>query len=311
MAKTFETKAPRNRGVFLMPEDYEKYKMLDMIPADGNPIPIEMVKDRIFLGDSLSGMAKLPGESFDLIFADPPYFGREKDFGGGSLKLSIDEYCDWSRNWISEAVRLLKPNSSMYVCCDWRSAGKLQDILSEHLTIKNRITWLREKGRGSKRNWKEDMEDIWFCVKGEDYKFNLDAVKIRKPVIAPYRDANKRPKDWEEDGDERFRYTCPPNIWLDTVVPFWSMPEDTSHPTQKPEKLLERIVLASSDPGDNILDPFMGSGTTAVVAKRLGRSFTGFEVNEEYIRLGLKRLDMLNAPQLKGKKEKYRLVMMV
>ena len=311
MAKTFETKAPRNRGVFLTPKDYEKYRTPDKLPANGNIIAIEGAINRIFHGDAITGMMRLPEASFDLIFADPPYYGRDKDFGKGGIKLSLDNYIEWSKEWIKLAVRLLKPNGTMYVCCDWRAGGKIQDILAKYLTIKNRITWLREKGRGSGRNWKEDMEDIWFCVKGEDYKFNLDAVKIRKPIVAPYRDANRLPKDWVEKGGERYRYTCPPNIWLDTVVPFWSMPEDTPHPAQKPEKLAQRIILASSDAGDKVFDPFMGSGTTAVVAKRLGRRFTGFEINEDYIRLALKRLDMLKDKPLTEKKEKYRLVIMV
>jgi site-specific DNA-methyltransferase (adenine-specific) len=310
MAKTIETKAPRNRGVFLTPDDYIKYTP-DKLSGESEPVAIGQAIDHIFNGDALAGMARLPEASFDLIFADPPYFGREKDFGEGSIKMSLAEYTAWSEDWIKRAVRLLKPDGSMYVCCDWRFAGLLQGILSKYITIKNRITWLREKGRGSKRNWKEDMEDIWFGVKGEGYTFNLDAVKLRKPIVAPYRDGNKRPKDWNENAGEPYRYTCPPNIWLDTVVPFWSMPEDTSHPAQKPEKLVERIVLASSNPGDKVFDPFMGSGTTAVVAKRLGRNFTGFELNEEYIRLALKRLDMLKNEPVKEKKEKYRLVMMV
>lgn len=310
MAKTIDTKAPRNRGVFLTPDDFKKY-IPDTLPDGSEQIAIEQTIDRIFNSDAITGMARLPEASFDLIFADPPYFGREKDFGEGTNKMSLDEYAVWSEQWIKQAMRLLKPQGSMYVCCDWRFAGLLQNILSKYLTIKNRITWLREKGRGGRRNWKEDMEDIWFAVKGEKYTFNLDAVKLRKPIVAPYRDGNKRPKDWNENAGEPYRYTCPPNIWLDAVVPFWSMPEDTSHPAQKPEKLVERIVLASSNPGDKVFDPFMGSGTTAVASKRLGRSFTGFELNGEYVRLALKRLDMLKNGPLKAKKEKYRLVMMV
>jgi site-specific DNA-methyltransferase (adenine-specific) len=156
------------------------------------------------------------------------------------------------------------------------------------------------------------MEDMWFCVASENYKFNVDDVKIRKPIVAPYRDANKKPKDWIEADGEDYRYTYPPNIWLDTVVPFWSMYENTPHPTQKPEKLVERAILASSDPGDLVLDPFIGSGTTAVVAKRLGRNFIGFEVNADYIRLGLKRLDrLIQGEFLPTKKDKHRLVMLI
>lgn len=165
-----------------------------------------------------------------------------------------------------------------------------QVILEKKLEIKNRITWKREKGRGAARNWKNNMEDIWFAVAGRDYTFNLEAVKERKKVIAPYRDKEGKPKDWQSDEAGNFRMTHPSNIWNDLVVPFWSMSENTPHPTQKPEKLIERLILASSNPGDMVFDPFMGSGTTAVVAKKLNRAYIGFESDELFYKLLHKRL---------------------
>jgi DNA modification methylase len=139
------------------------------------------------------------------------------------------------------------------------------------------------------------MEDLWFAVRDrKNYTFNLDIVKVRKSVIAPYRE-NGVPKDWTTDGDGKpFRMTHPSNIWTDLTVPFWSMRENTPHPTQKPEALAKRIILASSNPGDRVLDLFSGSGTFSVVAKRLGREFIGIEMNPEYIRYALKRLAMLD-----------------
>ena len=312
MTKTIETKAPRNRTIFLTGEDYQQYSNFPAIPENITTMPIEEVTNKIFHMNCLTGMTRLPEAFADLIFADPPYFGRDKDFGNGTVKLSLDDYVSWSESWISIAARLLKKTGSMYVCCDWRFSGKLQEILEKYLIVKNRITWLREKGRGSLGNWKENMEDIWFCVASKKYKFNVNDVKIRKPVVAPYRFANKQPKDWIEVDGENYRYTYPPNIWLDSVVPFWSMYENTPHPTQKPEKILERVILASSSPGDLVLDPFIGSGTTAVVAKRLGRNYIGFEVSENYIRLGLKRLDRLTQGQaLQATKDKYRYVILI
>ena len=312
MTKMVETKAPRNRTIFLTAEDYQRYSNLPTIPENTATVPIEEATNNIFHMNCLTGMTRLPEASADLIFADPPYFGRDKDFGTGTLKLSLEDYAIWSESWISIAARLLKKTGSMYVCCDWRFSGKIQEILENHLIVKNRITWLREKGRGSLGNWKEDMEDIWFCVASKKYKFNVNDVKIRKPIVAPYRDANKKPKDWIEVDGENYRYTYPPNIWLDSVVPFWSMYENTPHPTQKPEKILERVILASSSPGDLVLDPFIGSGTTAVVAQRLGRNYIGFEVSENYIRLGLKRLDRLTQGQaLQATKDKYRHVILI
>jgi site-specific DNA-methyltransferase (adenine-specific) len=166
----------------------------------------------------------------------------------------------------------------------------MQRVIEERLTILNRITWQREKGRGAAHNWKNSMEDIWFAVKNpNDYYFDLDAVKQRRRVLAPYRQKGQ-PKDWEETEEGRFRTTCPSNFWDDITVPFWSMPENTDHPTQKPEKLIAKLILASSKEGDLVFDPFLGSGTTAVVAKKLGRRYCGIELNLDYLLLTAKRL---------------------
>ena len=135
------------------------------------------------------------------------------------------------------------------------------------------------------------MEDIWFATKSDRYTFNLDAVKIRKKVIAPYRSDGK-PKDWDETENGNYRNTCPSNFWDDITIPFWSMPEYTAHPTQKSEKLFTKIILASSNPGDVVFDPFLGSGTSSVVAKNLGRRYIGIEANAQYCVWAEKRLEM-------------------
>ena len=280
--------APRNRTLYLTQADrraYTNFPGLDELRADR---PLSALLDCVYCADCIHGMSLLPDEAIDLVFADPPY-NIGKDYGNNQMRLSGQEYRDWSDRWIGEAVRLLKPTGAIYVCSDWRYSGMIHDILDSRLIVKNRITWRREKGRGSTRNWKNNMEDIWFAVKTDNYIFNIEEVKIRKQVLAPYRE-NGEPKDWVEENGERYRYTHPANIWIDTVVPFWSMPENTPHPTQKPEMVVERVMKASSNPGDIVLDPFMGSGTTAVVAARSGRRFIGFEVNQEYIRLSTKRL---------------------
>ena len=115
---------------------------------------------------------------------------------------------------------------------------------------------------------------------------------LKRQVIAPYTDSNGTPKDWIESADGRFRITHPSNLWTDLTVPYWSMPENTDHPTQKPEKLLAKIILASSRRGDLVFDPFNGSGTTTVVAKKLGRHFLGVEVDEIFCCYAQKRLDL-------------------
>ncbi len=204
-------------------------------------------------------------------------------------KRSIDEYSDWLDRLFNEIVKTLKPTASIYVCGDWLSSTSIHFTLDKYFKVRNRITWEREKGRGAKRNWKNSSEDIWFCTASDDYYFNLDAVKLKRKVLAPYKE-NGKPKDWEQNSEGSFRLTHPSNIWNDITVPFWSMPENTEHPTQKPEKLLAKIILASSRPGEIIFDPFLGSGTTAVVAKKLERNFVGVEKDKKFSLIALKRL---------------------
>ena len=140
-------------------------------------------------------------------------------------------------------------------------------------------------------NWKNGMEDIWFATKSKNFTFHVEDVKIRRRVLAPYR-KNGKPKDWEETENGNFRNTCPSNFWDDISIPYWSMPENTAHPTQKPEKLIAKLVLASSNEGDVIFDPFAGSGTTAVTAKKLKRNYVVIEQNELYAAWAQKRLEM-------------------
>lgn len=237
--------------------------------------------DTVVCGDFFEAIRAAADASVDLCIADPPYNLR-KDYGGEVfVKRSAADYADFTRRWLTEIKRVLKPDASLYVCCDWETSIVLGVVLGEFFTVRSRITWQREKGRGAAKNWKNSMEDIWFCTVSDDYTFNLDAVKQRRRVKAPYRE-NGAPKDWDETENGNFRFTCPSNFWDDITVPFWSMEENTAHPTQKPEKLMAKLILASSDAGDLVFDPFGGSGTTAVTAKKLGRHFITIEKNEQY-----------------------------
>ncbi|MFH0779580.1 MAG: DNA methyltransferase [Parcubacteria group bacterium] len=234
-------------------------------------------------------MKKLPKGSIDLTVTDPPYTIK-RDFGKGTINTDLNNFTAWCERWIAECARLLKKSGSIYICINWEASSIVEEILKKYFIIQNRITWKRDKGRGAKRNWKNNLEDIWFATKSNDYTFNLSDVKIEKPVIAPYVDERGNPKDWKIVDGKKIRLTHPSNIWTDLVVPFWSMPENTEHPTQKPEKLIERIILASSNKGDLVFDPFIGSGTTAVVAKKLGRNYLGFEIEKKFYILTQKRL---------------------
>ena len=232
----------------------------------------------------------LPDSFVDLLILDPPY-NLTKDYNGQMFRSKdADEYACWFDSVISSIAHVLKPDATIYVCSDWRTSSLIFPILDRHFTIRNRITWEREKGRGAKSNWKNNTEDIWFCTVSNTYFFDVNAVKLKRRVIAPYRTRDGTPKDWDESENGNYRLTHPSNIWSDITIPFWSMPENTDHPTQKPEKLIAKLVLASLKPGGFVFDPFLGSGTTAVVAKKLGRSFAGVEINTEYCCWSAKRL---------------------
>lgn len=252
---------------------------------------INSVRDKIVIGNTFEVCGFLPRESVDLIIADPPY-NLTKSYNDNKFrKLNRSEYEQYTRKWLMLIYPLLKPSGSIYVCCDWETSLVVGNVLSELFTVRNRITWQREKGRGAKSNWKNSMEDIWFATKGDSYTFNLEAVKLRKRVIAPYR-KDGEPKDWTDSTDGKYRDTCPSNFWDDITVPFWSMPENTAHPTQKPEKLIAKIILASSDTDDLVFDPFSGSGTVCVTAKKTGRHFIGTEREERFCIWAEQRLEM-------------------
>ena len=282
-------KANRNKTIDLSVADGAEY--LARCISVTAPTALPEVLDKTLLGNTFDLLPLLPRESVDLLIVDPPY-NLDKDFHGSTFKKTSDEaYAEFTERWITAVKPLLKPNASIYVCCDWQSSSVIATVLKRHFHIQNRITWQREKGRGAKNNWKNGMEDIWFATVGKDYVFHVDAVMQRRRVIAPYR-IEGQPKDWEETAEGNFRNTCPSNFWDDISIPYWSMPENTPHPTQKPEKLLAKLILASSNPGDVVLDPFAGSGSTAVTAKKLGRHYIGIEQNEQYCVWTEKRLEM-------------------
>lgn len=249
--------------------------------------------NKIIIGDTFSVLPHLPTEYADLVIVDPPYNLAKNYHGKSFYRTSDSEYADYTRRWLDALLPLLKNRASIYVCCDWQSSLIIGNVLSEKLIVRNRITWQREKGRGAYANWKNCLEDIWFATVSEEYTFNADAVKMRKRVIAPYTQDGK-PKDWEKTDDGNFRDTYASNFWADISIPYWSMSENTAHPTQKSEKLLAKLILASSNEGDIVLDPFNGSGSTSVTAKKLRRNYTGIEQNPLYCAWCESRLEQAN-----------------
>jgi site-specific DNA-methyltransferase (adenine-specific) len=293
MADPQKKRAPRNRTMTLTAEEQATLRA-QLLHLDA-PLSLAAVVNRTIQQDLLAILDWLPSVSVDLLFADPPY-NLTKSFNGRSFNATtLADYETWLESWLLPLKRILKPNASVYICGDWRSAAAIQRVMESHFIVRNRITWEREKGRGAKSNWKNASEDIWFATISEKYTFNVDAVKLKRQVIAPYTHADGAPKDWDEGENGRYRLTHPSNLWTDLTVPFWSMPENTDHPTQKPEKLLAKIILASSNEGDVVFDPFLGSGTTSVAAKKLNRQYVGVEIDEQFACLAEKRLTLAAA----------------
>lgn len=288
MATKAKPRGGRNRTLVLDEKEQESYlqRCLKAVPPGEDPR-----LDVVYQGDAFALLSQMPHGFVDLLIVDPPY-NLAKTYGDNRFKKQSPEtYRALTESWLDLVLPLLAPRASVYVCCDWASSLMIAPLLQERLLVQNRITWQREKGRGAKRNWKNAMEDIWFATVDKDYVFNLDAVKQRRRVLAPYRQEGK-PKDWQATDAGNFRDTHPSNFWDDLTVPYWSMAENTQHPTQKPEKLMAKLILASSQPGQVVLDPFAGSGTTAVVAQKLGRRFVAIEQEPVFCALAQKRLEL-------------------
>ena len=230
IAQNEKERAPRNRTIELSEQEVEIYRRR-IIYSENN---LKDCRNRIVCGDAFKLLKKFPEKQFDLMFADPPY-NLTKNFGENSFRqTSLEQYETWLDSWLKETVRLLKATASIYICGDWRSSSAIQRIGLKYFTLRNRITWEREKGRGALKNWKNAAEDVWFFTVSDDFVFNLESVKTKRKVLAPYTE-NGKPKDWEKSDGGNYRLTAPSNLWTDLTVPFWSMSENTAHPTQKPE----------------------------------------------------------------------------
>ncbi len=282
--------ASRNKTIMLTPREEVRYSKLAHKLSPQHKL--NDFSNKIIWQDTMKVLHYLPDNLVDLMIVDPPY-NLTKNFGNTKFKqMDMSEYKKWLDRWLSKISRILKPNASIYICADWQTSLILPLVAGKYFILRNRISWERDKGRASSNNWKNCLEDIWYFTKSEDYVFNLDNVKVQRKVLAPYRDNSGNPKDWQEQEGQKIRYTAPSNIWTDITIPFWSMPENTEHPTQKPEKLIAKLILASSNEGDLVFDPFVGSGTTAVTAKKLGRCYLGIERERKYVALTMRRLEL-------------------
>ncbi len=232
--------------------------------------------NHLICGDAVKEMSKLPEASVDLVIADPPY-NLGKDYGNNRDLMAWHEYENFTRSWITEALRTLKPEGSLYIFMGVRFISRLFMILEDEfkLNFNGWITWHYTQGMGRKTGFSPRHEDILYFTKTQNYTFNLDAIRIPQKY---YRERNN------------MAGANPGDVWQFSHV-HYSNPEREDHPTQKPEALMERIIRASSNQNELILDPFVGSGTTCRVAKALGRKWIGIDINPAYIEMSQKRLD--------------------
>ncbi|ACK71922.1 Site-specific DNA-methyltransferase (adenine-specific) [Gloeothece citriformis PCC 7424] len=252
----------------------------------------------IFHGDALTVLLEeIDSESIELIFLDPPY-NIGKRFGDFYDKwLSDEDYVEWAYKWLDECIRVLKPNGTLYVMTSTQSMPYFDIYLRKKLTILSRIIWHYDSsGVQASKYFGSMYEPILHCVKDKkNYIFNSEAIKIEaktgaKRKLIDYRKTIPTPYNTNK---------IPGNVWYFSRVRY-RMEEYENHPSQKPESLLERIILASSNEKDLILDPFAGTFTAAAVAKRLRRNSISIESQEEYLKIGLRRI--LDWQEYKGEK---------
>ena len=254
-------------------------------------------KHKIIYADALEALKTLPDNSVDLIFADPPY-NIGKNFNGKIEKWDTEEsYLEWCYEWLDLCIQKLKPNGSFYVMTATQFMPYFDIHLRKKLTILSRLVWSYDSsGVQAKKYYGSMYEPILFCVKDKNnYTFNTNDILVEaktgaKRKLIDYRKAVPTVYNSEK---------VPGNVWEFSRVRY-RMDEYENHPTQKPISLLERIIKASSNEGDLVLDPFSGTFTTCYVAKELNRNSIGIELQDEYVKIGLRRLQL--AEEFKGEK---------
>lgn len=244
---------------------------------------------QIWHGDVVSTLDLIPDKSCDLVFADPPY-NIGKKYNGFLDKWPNDEaYIEWCTSWLDKAIQKLKPSGSLYLMASTQSMPYLDIYLRKHLTILSRITWHYDSsGVQAKKYFGSLWEPILHCVVNpKNYTFNADDIKVEART-----GAKRKLIDYRKAVPTEYSSTkVPGNSWYFPRVRY-RMEEYENHPSQKPEVLIERIIRASSNPEDTVLDLFSGTFTTSAVSKRLGRKTIGIEADAEYIGIGLRRLSL-------------------
>jgi adenine-specific DNA-methyltransferase len=260
---------------------------------------------KIYFADCIDTLENyIPDESIDLIFADPPY-NIGKNFNGRIDRLKDIEYLEWSYQWLNLCIKKLKKSGSLYVMTSTQNMPYFDIYLRQKMTILSRIVWAYDSsGVQARKHYGSMFEPILFCVKNKDsYTFNAKDILVEARTGAKRKLIDYRKKVPTVYNSKK----VPGNVWQYPRVRY-RMGEYENHPTQKPIALLDRIIRASTNEGDSVLDPFSGTFTTSFVAKNLGRNSIGIEIEEEYVKIGLRRLGILefyNGIKLKRQPKTY------
>lgn len=240
----------------------------------------------IYHGDALEMLKTMETASADLIFADPPY-NIGKDFDGIQDRIEESQYFSWCEQWIDECHRVLKANGTFYLMNSTQNMPRLDLYCRSRFHILSRVVWTYDSsGVQAKKVFGSLYEPILHMAKNpKSYTFNANDILVEAKT-----GAKRGLIDYRKNPPQPYNTTkVPGNVWEFPRVRF-KMDEYENHPSQKPEALLERVILASSNPGDLVLDPFGGSFSTGAVAKRLGRKSASIEKNETYVKIGLRRI---------------------
>ncbi|MBF2084768.1 site-specific DNA-methyltransferase [Thermoleptolyngbya sp. C42_A2020_037] len=256
---------------------------------------------QLYQGDSAAWLTSLATESVDLVFADPPYNVKKADWDNFA---SQEDYIAWSLEWIAQAARVLKPTGSLYICGFSEILADLKHPASRYFAGCRWLVWHYRNKANLGQDWGRSHESIIHFRKSRRFRLNLDDVRIPygahtlKYPAHPQADSSAYGGKVDQTGKSRAWLPHPsgakPKDVIELPTTCNGMGETTPHPTQKPEELLRKLVLAASSPGDIVLDPFSGSGTTLVAAEQLDRRWLGCDLNAEYNQWAIRRLEAVD-----------------
>ena len=234
----------------------------------------DQMKDGVFLGLGSDGLKKIPDNSIDLIIVEPPESPLQS-LDKSRKRMTINEYHDWNNKWLKDSARALKPTGAIYLICGWKFSGMYQSILSNYFQIQTRITWRNTSPKSQTKplTWINRTSDIWFATKSNEFMFNQEAV-------------TDETNNLKSGGPTELGVT---NLWSDIMD--IQVGATVKMEGDKPEQLIQRILIASSFKLNWILDPFTRSGGIGVIAKKMGRRFIGFESDQDRLLMAMKRID--------------------